>query len=60
MKIFIVGAIVCFVLLGPWLINAYKFTNCDFKAPYRCEAIHGVGVVPVLSFVTVWFDSDKD
>lgn len=42
-----------------WAVNAYKFTDCDFKSPYRCEAIHAVGIIPVFSIVTVWFDTDK-
>lgn len=42
-----------------WLVNAYKFTQCDFVAPYKCEAIHAVGFIPPVNLVTVWFDTDK-
>ena len=42
-----------------WMWNAVKFASCDFEANYRCEAIHGVGVIVApLSVVTVWFDDD--
>lgn len=43
----------------PYVYNATKFVGCDFVADYRCEVIHGIGVViPPASYVTVWFDSD--
>lgn len=43
-----------------WAINAGKFVACDFKPDYRCEAIHGVGLLPPLSIFTVWFGSDGE
>lgn len=42
-----------------WIVNFVKLAECDFKAPYKCEVVHGLGVVPQLSIFTVWFDSDK-
>ena len=49
------------LLLAPWVINGIKFTKCDFKSDYKCEAIHGAGVVvPPLAWITVWFKSDED
>lgn len=47
------------LLLAPWIVNFVKLTDCDFEAPYRCEAIHGAGLIPAVSFVTVWFDTDE-
>lgn len=45
----------------PWIVNAVRLADCDFVANYRCEVVHGVGVViPPLSYVTVWFDDDND
>jgi len=45
---------------APYIVNAYKFAGCDFDADYKCEAIHGVGIiVPPAAFVTVWFSSDR-
>ena len=43
-----------------WPVNFYKLTECDFQPDYRCEAIHGIGLVPLLSPVTVWFGDDSD
>lgn len=44
---------------GSWLINAVKLASCDFRPDYRCEALHGAGlVIPPLSIVTVWFGDD--
>lgn len=41
-----------------WVKNLKRLSDCDFNAPYRCEVIHGLGVVPMFSVATVWFDSD--
>ena len=43
-----------------WIVNVYKFANCDFASPYKCEIIHAIGipVVPA-SLITAWFDSDN-
>ena len=50
------------IVLGftPYVWNGYKLSNCDFEANYKCEAIHGVGViVPPASLITMWFDDDE-
>jgi len=28
-----------------WCLNVYKLTQCDFAAPYRAEAVRGIGIV---------------
>lgn len=57
-SLFIVVATVM-LLLSPVAINAFKLLNCDFESDYRCEVIHGIGVVlPPASYVTAWFKSD--
>ncbi len=44
----------------PYGWNAAKFINCDFESPFKCEAVHGIGiVVPPSSFITVWFSDDS-
>lgn len=45
---------------GSWIGNLVKLTDCDFEANYRCEVVHGIGVIPPAAVVTVWFDSDKE
>ena len=61
MKEGIAVLVILSILAAPWVINGIKFTECDFKSDYKCEAIHGAGVVvPPLSWITVWFKSDED
>ena len=47
------------LLVGSWVGNIIKFTDCDFEAPYRCEVIHGAGILPGVALVTAWFGTDK-
>lgn len=42
-----------------YVVNAVKFNGCDFKADYRCEIVHGIGLIPSpAAIITVWFDTD--
>lgn len=51
--------IVLVFCIGGWVWNAVKLASCDFESNYKCELLHGTGlVVPPLSIVTVWFDDD--
>ena len=43
-----------------FVLNIVKLTDCDFAAPYRCEAVHGIGLFPPAAIVTVWFATDKE
>ena len=55
--------VVIVIIFGfvPYVWNAIKLASCDFSSPYRCEIIHGIGViVPPASLVTVWFADDGD
>lgn len=55
-----VQGIVSLFFIGAYIVNAVKFTNCDFEPDFKCEIIHGVGLIPSpISAITVWFDSDK-
>ena len=48
------------LLATPWVWNVAKFVDCDFESDYKCEAIHGIGVViPPASYITVWFADDS-
>ena len=54
--------IIVFAVLAitPYAWNGYKLAGCDFESPYKCEAVHGIGVViPPAAFITVWFDDDR-
>ena len=51
--------IIAAILFTPYAWNGYKLSNCDFESNYKCEAIHGIGVViPPTAFITVWFGDD--
>jgi len=55
--------VIAFMLFAvcTFLINAYKLTQCDWKTPIKCEAVHALGlVVPPLSLITVWSDDDTN
>ena len=43
MRVLIVAFV--FVALVGWILNFVKFCRCDFKAPYKAEILHGMGVV---------------
>ena len=46
-------------IIGSWIGNVIKITNCDFEPNYECEVIHLAGLVPGVSLITVWIDSDE-
>lgn len=52
---------ICFVVavIGSWITNVVKLTDCDFQAPYKCEVLHGVGIFPPVALVTAWSGTDK-
>lgn len=55
----ILVAVWILAFLISWPVNAYKLTQCDFEANYKCEVIHGAGLFGPLSIATVWFGTDK-
>jgi len=49
------------LLAASWFINGMRFMDCNFEPNYRCEAIHGIGIImPPASYITVWFADDDD
>jgi len=43
-----------------WVMNLYKFANCDFEKPFKEEILRGVGVIPPVGAVLGYMDlSDK-
>ena len=50
---------VTFICVSTWMINLDEFTHCDFKAPYKCEIVHGIGLFPPANFITMWFGGDE-
>jgi len=47
------------LLVLAWAINFTKLVDCDFKADYKCEVVHGIGVIPAAAPITVWFSFDE-
>lgn len=47
-------------LIGSYIVNAMKLSDCDFESPYRCELIHVIGLIPPAQVVTVWFATDEE
>ncbi len=58
MPIILTYLAICALVLGCWVGNLVKLADCDFQAPYRCEVVHTIGVIPGASLVTAWMDSD--
>lgn len=54
--IIMILAIIC--LIG-WVKNTVKFTHCDFQPPYKCEIVHGIGLLPPIGAITGWLDEGK-
>ena len=57
MMIFVL-VIVVTVMVG-WVKNVIKLADCDFIAPYKCEVVHGVGIIPPVGMITGWLDVGK-
>ena len=50
-------ALALFLYLS-WPVNLYKLTKCDFEPDYKCEVLHGAGLIPIVSVITVWVETD--
>ena len=53
------GVLILVLIITLWVWNFTKLTDCDFEPDYRCEIIHGIGIIPPITFITVWFSSDN-
>jgi hypothetical protein len=54
-----VVSVILFCIIA-WFVNLYKLTVCDFDSDYKCEVMHGLGVIPALAPFVVWIDTDED
>ena len=45
------GFIIQIALIIAWVWCTVRFVPCDFKAPYKAEAIYGIGIVTGLGGV---------
>ena len=59
MRNFFIFQVCILLVMGvAWVVNFVKLTDCDFEPSYRCEAIHGAGIIPPVAVVTAWFGTD--
>jgi hypothetical protein len=56
---FIVAAFVLAMGVG-WIMNIFKLASCDFTAPYRCEIVHAVGLIPIIGLFTGWINIEEN
>ena len=56
---YLVATVLIFVLIFGYFKNIYKLTQCDFEPPYKCEVVHGLGIIPLVGIVTGWVDVGK-
>lgn len=48
------------LLLNGWIQNIIKLSNCDFEAPYKCEVIHAIGIIPPVGIFTGYMDFSEN
>jgi len=58
--VFVFGMSVALFCIIAWFVNLYKLAECDFESDYKCEVMHGLGVIPALAPFTVWVGTDKE
>lgn len=43
-----------------WGLNIYKLvTECDFRAPYKCEIVRSIGTIPPIGGIVGWISLGK-
>ena len=60
MRTILIIQVVFLLVMGTgWVKNVVKLSECDFKAPYKAEVIHAVGIIPPIGMVTGWLNPGK-
>jgi len=57
--ILIIQILIVAIVATGWVKNLIKLSDCDFKAPYKAEIIHAVGIIPPVGAVTGWMNLGK-
>jgi len=57
---FAILLIVGLLCLTGWVKNIVKLAHCDFKAPYKAEVVHAVGILPPFGVITGWLNIDDE
>ena len=42
-----------------WVKNIIKLSECDFEAPYKCEVMYSIGLIPTFGAIIGWLDFGK-
>lgn len=52
--------LLCLLTIIGWFLNIIRLFGCDFASPYRCEVIHGIGLIaPPAASVTGWMETGR-
>jgi hypothetical protein len=61
MKLIIsIWVLIVFIGFIGWVKNLVKLSDCNFEAPYNCEIIHSVGLIPPVGAITGWLTIDDN
>lgn len=59
-KFLVVALIVALIAVVGWVKNIIKLIDCDFVAPYNCEVVHLIGLIPPVGAITGWVDIEEE
>lgn len=52
----LIQLVILVLILFPSGVNLKRLINDDFKAPYKAEIVHAIGIIPLVNWVVVWMD----
>ena len=58
-NVMILPVIIIVVIGTGWVKNIIKLSDCDFEASFKCEVVHGIGIIPPVGMITGWLDMGK-
>lgn len=58
-EIILIKIAILLIIGTGWIMNILKLVDCDFEKPYKCEILHGIGLVPPIGMVTGWINTPE-
>lgn len=56
-----IGFFLVMFFITSWVVNAYRFTQLDFEAPYKAEVVRGAGIpMPLIPLFTAFMDIGEE
>lgn len=55
-KFLVFTMIIAALVVTGYVKNIVKLCKCDFKAPYKAEAVHAAGIIPPVGIITGWLN----